>query len=103
MLAEYFLQLQEHIRQGKPTAEGKHRYIDTAEFWREQYSKLYSEKKAMEVRLARLEILKNQESTTIVIEPYSSIVSIDTQPGPLLDELDSTGSKHPKVMIKERT
>lgn len=93
MPAEFCLQLQAHIRQGKPTPEGKQRYIDTAEFWREQYCKLHSEKQAMKVRLDRLEVLTSQHNTAIAIEPYSSTISVGNQSEVIPNELGSSASK----------
>ncbi len=61
--AEYCLQLQEHVKLGRAPAEGEHRHIDTAEFWREQYSRLHLEKKALEVQVSRLELLSNQDDS----------------------------------------
>lgn len=58
---DYCLLLQKHIKLGKSPTAGEHRHIDTVEFWKEQYSKLYLEKRKLEERIARLELLHKQD------------------------------------------
>jgi hypothetical protein len=55
------LRLRKYVKQGKPAADGEHRYIDTAEFWKDQYTKIHSEKQKLEVQLAQLEVLTEQD------------------------------------------
>lgn len=52
--AEYCQQLQKHIRIGKPFTSNQPRYIDTVEFWKDQYSKIHSEKRALEDEIQHL-------------------------------------------------
>jgi hypothetical protein len=60
-LADYCLEIRKHIKLGKPLTEKEQRYIDTVEFWKEQYSQLYLEKKQLETRLVRLDLLAKQD------------------------------------------
>ncbi|CZR57302.1 uncharacterized protein PAC_07191 [Phialocephala subalpina] len=52
---EYFQQLRKHVKLGQPVPRDDMRYVDTAEFWKDQYSKLHLEKKALEDKVHCLE------------------------------------------------
>jgi hypothetical protein len=52
---DYCLQLQKCIKSHRTTPSN--RYVDTSEFWKEQYSKIYQEKRALEDKVHRLEAL----------------------------------------------
>jgi hypothetical protein len=56
---DYCLLLRKHITHSKAPLEDR-RYIDTPEFWRDQYSKLHREKVGLEDEVARLEQLVYQ-------------------------------------------
>ena len=55
---DYCLQLQKCIQNHRTTPSN--RYVDTSEFWKEQYSKIYQEKKALEDKVHRLEALTHR-------------------------------------------
>jgi hypothetical protein len=48
---EYCLQLRANIQTGRDTFAANPRHIDTPEFWKEQYSKIYKEKKELEDKI----------------------------------------------------
>ncbi|KAF4636782.1 hypothetical protein G7Y89_g1282 [Cudoniella acicularis] len=52
---EYYQQLRKRIRNGRNVPDAERRYIDTPEFWRDQYTKVHLEKKALEDKVLRLE------------------------------------------------
>jgi hypothetical protein len=47
---------------GKALSEGQRRYIDTAEFWKDQYTNLHKEKTALESQLTQLQLLVDHTS-----------------------------------------
>jgi hypothetical protein len=68
--ADYCLQLRKHIKLGKPPKGEEQRYIDTVEFWRDQYSTLYLEKQRLAARVAQLELLAKQDSGRDQATPF---------------------------------
>ncbi|RKF83148.1 hypothetical protein GcC1_006001 [Golovinomyces cichoracearum] len=52
---EYCEQLRKHIKIGKSTPKGRLRYIDTVEFWKDQYTKIHIQKKELEDKVHSLE------------------------------------------------
>ena len=60
LAAEYCQQLRESIKSGQPIALGTLRYIDTSEFWKEQYTKILLEKKELEDKVHQLEEAQRQ-------------------------------------------
>lgn len=50
---DYILQLRKHIKLGRE-GEEQHRYVDTAEFWKDQYDKILGEKRAWEAKAKSL-------------------------------------------------
>lgn len=60
MAAEYCQQLRESIKSGQPIEIGTLRYIDTCAFWKDQYTKIYQEKKELENKVHRLEEAQRQ-------------------------------------------
>lgn len=63
--SEYCLHLRKRIKTCKAQARGEHAYVDTAEFWKDQYTKLYSDKRELEVQNARLELMANSSSSQV--------------------------------------
>lgn len=47
-LTEYLEQLRKHVKTGRPVPRDRLQYIDTAEFWKDQFTKLHLQKKALE-------------------------------------------------------
>lgn len=45
---EYLHQLRKHVKNGHSVPQDKLRYIDTTEFWKEQFTRLHLEKKAQD-------------------------------------------------------
>ncbi|PBP18532.1 hypothetical protein BUE80_DR010673 [Diplocarpon rosae] len=60
--AEYVQQLRKHIRIGRPVPREQLRYVDTAEFWKDQYEKMYREKKELEDKVRCVEEANRQLS-----------------------------------------
>ncbi|TQS38097.1 hypothetical protein Golomagni_01404 [Golovinomyces magnicellulatus] len=56
---EYCEQLRKHIKIGKSTPKGRLRYIDTVEFWKDQYTKIHIQKKELEDKVYSLEQQKS--------------------------------------------
>lgn len=84
-------------------ADGEHRYIDTAEFWKDQYSKIHSEKKAMELRLGQLEVLTDQnrsDGRVASFEVCSLSTTADHQPDTPLRDAGSTNSNCSEIKAK---
>lgn len=40
--------MRKNIKHGQPTPKEQLRYVDTTEFWKDEYDKIYKEKKALE-------------------------------------------------------
>ena len=57
---EYFAQLQKHRQIGKLDLVSNRRYIDTSEFWKDQFDKIYQEKRDLERKLHLLEERQRQ-------------------------------------------
>jgi hypothetical protein len=55
MTIEYCQQLRKCIKTGQPISIDGLRYVDTYEFWKEQYTKIYLENKTLQDRIHRLE------------------------------------------------
>jgi hypothetical protein len=55
MSIEYCQQLRKCIKTGQPISIDGLRYVDTCEFWKEQYSKIYLENKALQNTVQKLE------------------------------------------------
>ncbi|TVY59651.1 hypothetical protein LSUE1_G008566 [Lachnellula suecica] len=53
--AEYCQQLRKNIKNGQSLPSDEHRYVDSAEFWKDQYSRIHVEKKTLEDKVNRLE------------------------------------------------
>ncbi|KAK2629322.1 hypothetical protein QTJ16_000142 [Diplocarpon rosae] len=62
LTADYVQQLRKHIRTGRPVPREQLRYIDTAEFWKDQYDKIYQEKKVLEDKFRCVEEANRQLS-----------------------------------------
>jgi len=60
---EYYTRLQKHRRHGKLESNSNRRYIDTTEFWKDQFDKVYQEKKELERKLYRLEERQRQQDS----------------------------------------
>lgn len=70
--SDYCLQLQARIRSGLGIPVDTHRYVDTPDFWKDQYHTLYLEKKALEGKVLQLE-----EAQHTWAELDNSCVSLD--------------------------
>lgn len=55
METEYCQQIRRNIKNGKPVQDKDLRHIDTADFWKEQYTRIHLQKKALENRVESLE------------------------------------------------
>lgn len=53
--AEYCEQLRKSIKTGQPISNHGARYIDTCEFWKDQYTKIHLENKALQDKIHKLE------------------------------------------------
>ncbi|POS82775.1 hypothetical protein EPUL_005742 [Erysiphe pulchra] len=76
---EYCDQLRKHIKVGKPTIAQKLRYIDTVEFWKDQYTRIHKQKQELEDKINCIEQFKflascddqDDENTLITQEQYA--------------------------------
>lgn len=57
---EYCQQLRQSIKTGQPISGNALRFIDTCEFWKDQYTKIHLEKKGLEEKVHRLEERQRQ-------------------------------------------
>jgi hypothetical protein len=57
---EYFQQLRNSIKAGQPVSTDGLRYIDTCEFWKDQYTKIHLEKNVLQDKIHRLEEARRQ-------------------------------------------
>lgn len=55
LFTEYCTQLRTNIQKGSGLSAADRRHIDTTEFWKEQYTKIHVEKKALEDKIRCLE------------------------------------------------
>ncbi|KHJ32695.1 hypothetical protein EV44_g5909 [Erysiphe necator] len=77
--AEYCDQLRKHIKVGKPATTSKLRYVDTVEFWKDQYTRIHKQKEELEENINCVEYLKlllrNEhqldDNTLTTFEPYA--------------------------------
>ncbi|KAI9051318.1 hypothetical protein LZ554_004365 [Drepanopeziza brunnea f. sp. 'monogermtubi'] len=53
--ADYIHQLQKHVKTGQPVLKEQMRYVDAAEFWKDQYDAIYREKKGLQDKVQCLE------------------------------------------------
>ncbi|KAI6712851.1 hypothetical protein JHW43_004668 [Diplocarpon mali] len=58
--ADYIQQLRKHVRAGRPGPREQLRYVDTAEFWKDQYDKMRQEKGGLEDKVRCLEEANRQ-------------------------------------------
>jgi hypothetical protein len=65
--AEYCQQLRKSIKTGQPLSIDGLRYIDTCEFWKDQYTKIHLENRALQCKILALE-QKVQQSTSVSFE-----------------------------------
>lgn len=54
-IIEFCQQLRNHIKTGQPTTKDHLRYVDTSEFWKDQYTSIHNKNKALEDKLRCLE------------------------------------------------
>jgi hypothetical protein len=52
--------LQKSIKTGQPISRDRLRFIDTCEFWKDQYTKIHSDKKALQDKVHELEEARRQ-------------------------------------------
>ncbi|KAN0110452.1 hypothetical protein V8E51_006839 [Hyaloscypha variabilis] len=64
---EYCQQLRKSIKTGQPLSIDGLRYIDTCEFWKDQYTKIHLENRALQCKILALE-QKVQQSTSVSFE-----------------------------------
>ncbi|KAE8444895.1 hypothetical protein EG329_014143 [Mollisiaceae sp. DMI_Dod_QoI] len=57
---DYIQQLRKHVKTGQPVPRNELRYIDTAEFWKDQFTRLHQEKKELEDKVHCLEEAQRQ-------------------------------------------
>ena len=55
MTTDYCQQLRKSIKNGQPIIVDGLRYVDTCEFWKDQYTKIHLEKRALEDKVQMLE------------------------------------------------
>ncbi|RKF54859.1 hypothetical protein OnM2_094036 [Erysiphe neolycopersici] len=111
---EYCDQLRKHIKVGKPSIARKPRYIDTVEFWKDQYTKIHKQKQELEDKINCVEQLKflascedqDDENTLITFKQYAQrlISSVSSRENsnilPLKKALARSG-EHSKVRSHE--
>jgi hypothetical protein len=55
---DYCQQLRKRIKTGKKVQEDEHRYVDSTDFWKDQYQHIHHEKKLLEDKLHQLQEAK---------------------------------------------
>ena len=82
---EYYAQLQKHRLTGRPESNSNRRYIDTSEFWKEQFDKVYQEKKNLERKLYILEERQRQQDASPLIHQEQETPIANTRKRPAED------------------
>jgi hypothetical protein len=83
---EYCQQLQKNIKTGQTIQEP--RYVDSADFWKEQYSKIHLENKALQDKVLRLE-----EERRLIRESIDQCDDQDGEPSLVQELLAQSNSK----------
>jgi hypothetical protein len=95
--SEYCQQLQKRIKPDRSTPDDEHRYVDTAEFWKDQCTRFHRENKGLEDKVDRLEeelrILRQSTSQNGSLDAVPHQLGLLQQPGLVDQHIDGGTSR----------